>query len=126
MAVVGFGYAIVMVSTFGRAQSGALEQGFNDDIDTYLFIAGSIFWVFKPNLFMSRDSLSGTWTSSFYLGNFLGPTIAGLFVEKYGFRATTSGFVVLSRLMFFVNLAVLYYMIKVKPKKDREKEYEEI
>ena len=40
MAVVGFGYAIVMVSTFGRAQSGALEQGFNDDIDTYLFIAG--------------------------------------------------------------------------------------
>ena len=75
---------------------------------------------------MSRDSLSGTWTSSFYLGNFLGPTIAGLFVEKYGFRATTSAFVVLSSLMFFVNLAVLYYMIKVKPKKDREKEYEEI
>ena len=47
MAVVGFGYAIVMVSTFGRAQSGALEQGFNDDIDTYLFIAGSILKVFK-------------------------------------------------------------------------------
>ena len=26
------------------------------------------------------------WSCTFYLGNFLGPTLAGLAVEKYGFR----------------------------------------
>ena len=40
MAIVGFGYALVMVSTFGRAQGAALRKGFKDDIDTYLLIAG--------------------------------------------------------------------------------------
>ena len=38
--MIGFGYAQVMVSTFGRAQSAAVRKGFNDDIDTYLLIAG--------------------------------------------------------------------------------------
>ena len=40
--MIGFGYAQVMVSTFGRAQSAAVRKGFNDDIDTYLLIAGTI------------------------------------------------------------------------------------
>ena len=29
------------------------------------------------------------WSSSFYLGNFLGPTIAGFTVEAWGFRTAS-------------------------------------
>jgi hypothetical protein len=29
------------------------------------------------------------WSASFYLGNFLGPTVAGFLVEAYGFRQST-------------------------------------
>ena len=28
------------------------------------------------------------WTSSFYLGNFVGPTFGGVLVDYYGFRTT--------------------------------------
>ena len=41
IAIVGFGYAQVMVSTFGRAQGAALRKGFKDGIDTYLLISGN-------------------------------------------------------------------------------------
>ena len=38
-AILGSGYAMVMVSTFGRSQSAAIQHGFNSDIDTYMFIS---------------------------------------------------------------------------------------
>ena len=40
LALAGFGYAFVVVSTFTRAESGALKKGFSDDIQTYLMISG--------------------------------------------------------------------------------------
>ena len=40
-ALVGIGYALVMVSTFSRAHRAAMEKGYNDDIDTYIIISGS-------------------------------------------------------------------------------------
>ena len=36
----GVGYALVMVSTFSRAQSEVIGKGFSDDIETYLMISG--------------------------------------------------------------------------------------
>ena len=42
-AMVGFfafGYAAVVVSSFGRAQTSALNLGYLDDISTYLMISG--------------------------------------------------------------------------------------
>ena len=42
IAIAGVGYAIVMVSTFSRAQSEALKKGFPDDIETYLMISGTL------------------------------------------------------------------------------------
>ena len=36
IGIVGFGYALVMVSTFGRTQAAALEKGFKDDIETLI------------------------------------------------------------------------------------------
>ena len=40
MAVIGFGQASVMASTFGRSQRAAAKQGFKQDITTYLLISG--------------------------------------------------------------------------------------
>ena len=40
VGLVGFGYALVMVSSFGRAQTAALKLGFADDINTYIMISG--------------------------------------------------------------------------------------
>ena len=41
--LIGFGSANVMVSSFLRAQRAALNQGFSDDISTYIFISGK--WI---------------------------------------------------------------------------------
>ena len=40
VGLVGFGYALVMVSSFGRAQSAALSLGYADDLNTYIMISG--------------------------------------------------------------------------------------
>ena len=40
VALVGFGYGLVMVSSFGRSQRAALNLGFADDINTYIMISG--------------------------------------------------------------------------------------
>ena len=40
VALVGFGYGLVMVSSFGRSQRAALSLGFADDINTYIMISG--------------------------------------------------------------------------------------
>ena len=42
IGLMGFGYALVMISTFSRAQLAALENGFPDDISTYLMISGGL------------------------------------------------------------------------------------
>ena len=39
-ALIGAGYAIVMVSTFGRSQGAAKSLGYKDDITTYLMMSG--------------------------------------------------------------------------------------
>lgn len=52
------------------------------------------------------------WTTSFYFGNFLGPTIAGFAVESHGFRAATMLFFSLYIVFFFVDFAELLYNIR--------------
>ena len=57
------------------------------------------------------------WSSSFYLGNFLGPTVGGLLVDAYGFAWTTIVFSFLYCFMIIVNLCELSYAIVVKKEK---------
>ena len=38
-AIMGTGYPLIMVSTFGRSQAAALRNGYHDDLDTYIFIS---------------------------------------------------------------------------------------
>ena len=40
--ILSGGYAMIMVSTFGRAQAAAIRKGYNDDLDTYIFISSEI------------------------------------------------------------------------------------
>ena len=39
-AVSGLGYSLVMISTFSRAQFGALAKGFEENTETYQAISG--------------------------------------------------------------------------------------
>jgi hypothetical protein len=41
LGIIGFCSAMVMVSSFLRAQKSAIKLGFNDDINTYIFISGT-------------------------------------------------------------------------------------
>ena len=61
--------------------------------------------------------LIGMWSSSFYLGNFLGPTVGGLLVDAFGFAWTTIVFSFLYCFMIIVNLCELSYAIVVKKEK---------
>ena len=70
MCLVGVGFALVMVSTFSRAQTAPIRLGYQRDLSTYLL-------------------MSGLWSGTLYLGGFLGPTVAGVLVDAYGFRTAT-------------------------------------
>ena len=41
-AVLGFAYASIVVSSFGRSQRAALNLGYADDINTYMAISGTL------------------------------------------------------------------------------------
>ena len=41
-AILGTGYSMVMVSSFGRSQVAAIRNGFNSDLDTYMFISSKL------------------------------------------------------------------------------------
>ncbi len=41
MGLVGLGFACVMVSTFGRAQTAPIRLGYQKDLATYMLISGN-------------------------------------------------------------------------------------
>jgi hypothetical protein len=139
-AILGTGYAMIMVSTFGRSQSAAIRNGYNDDLDTYMFISSKLnfFYLVYVRVCSYFDLISliilfldqimsyheicficflGMWSFSFFLGNFLGPTLSGIFVEKYGFRSTTLFFFVVYSLNILIDSAELTYNVQVSKKK---------
>ena len=76
-----------------------------------------------PNIFFVFVSILGMWSSFFFLGNFLGPTLSGIFVENYGFRATTLFFFVIFIINIFVDCIELSYNVftsKNNPKVEYE------
>eukprot|EP00095_Tigriopus_kingsejongensis_P001693 maker-scaffold3251_size9521-snap-gene-0.1 protein:Tk01693 transcript:maker-scaffold3251_size9521-snap-gene-0.1-mRNA-1 annotation:"chromaffin granule amine" len=83
-ALIGFSYTFVMVSTFSRAHNEAMRQGYEDDLQSYII-------------------LSGLWSTSFYFGNFIGPTLGGFLVEYFSFAGATYIYLGLYIFMFFVD-----------------------
>ena len=67
--------------------------------------------------------MSGMWSSSFFLGNFLGPTLSGIFVDNYGFRATTLGFFGIFIINIVVGCLELSYNVYIN-KNNSKVEYE--
>jgi len=47
-AILGTGYGLIVVSSFGRSHRAAMRHGFNDDLDTYMFISGEFSCVKTP------------------------------------------------------------------------------
>ena len=80
-----------MVSTYARAQGAAARMGYPKDIDTYIMI-------------------SGMWTSSLYLGCFVGPTIAGFLVKYYNNRFATTVFFLAYMVVLVADLGEWMYM----------------
>ena len=42
MAIIGLGYGLIVVSTFGRSHRAAIRNGYSNDMDTYLIISGNV------------------------------------------------------------------------------------
>ena len=57
-AAVGIGYAMIGTSSFMRAQSAALNLGYEDNIKTYIMISG--IYILFPTQIDSVFILSGT------------------------------------------------------------------
>ena len=55
-AILGTGYSMIMVSTFGRSQSAAIRNGYNDDLDTYMFISSEYY--FLKNIFIYLKNIT--------------------------------------------------------------------
>ena len=60
---------------------------------------------------MHYDAL-GMWSASFYIGNFIGPTVSGFLVDAYGFEWTTMVFFGLYGFILLVDISELAYNIK--------------
>ena len=52
------------------------------------------------------------WSASFYIGNFIGPTVAGFLVDAYGFKWTTMVFFGMYGFILLVDIFELTYNVK--------------
>ena len=78
----GCGNGAVLVSSFCISHSEAITSGFSNNINTYGLV-------------------SGLWTSTFALGAFVGPSMAGILYDHFGFPSATM-FIVCFGLFFLV------------------------
>ena len=61
--------------------------------------------------------LSGLWSSSFYLGSFLGPSVAGFLVDAYGFEWTGVIFSILYGIAICINACEIGYTFCIQKEK---------
>ncbi|KAK3923552.1 MFS-type transporter SLC18B1 [Frankliniella fusca] len=86
LIIHGFGLSCLMVPTFSDAISSAVVAGFPDDLTTY-------------------GVVSGLWASSFALGAFVGPSVAGVLFDTVGFRQATY-FIIAVHLLVVIGTAL--------------------
>ncbi|KAA0202609.1 hypothetical protein HAZT_HAZT007732 [Hyalella azteca] len=86
MVVHGLGFGAQFVATFSGTQKDAVEAGLPDDLTTYGLV-------------------SGLWNSSFALGAFIGPSIAGVMFDTIGFGWGTS---IIALLHLFVAIVTIF------------------
>jgi MFS family permease len=69
--------------------------------------------------------IAGMWSASFYLGNFLGPTVSGFLVEAYGFRNSTVLFFSILLFILVIDVFELAYNVRMK-RSTKNVNYEEL
>jgi len=85
LIIHGVGFGAELVSTFSGSRRDAIRAGLPDDITTYGLV-------------------SGLWASSFALGAFIGPSIAGVLFDTVGFGWGTSLVALLHAIVALVTL----------------------
>ncbi|XP_396217.2 MFS-type transporter SLC18B1 [Apis mellifera] len=80
LVVHGLGMAAQLVASFTDALRTSIQYGFPNNLETYGLI-------------------SGLWTSTFALGAFIGPSVAGILLDNIGFRNATMFIVLLHMLV---------------------------
>ena len=63
------------------------------------------------------------WSASFYIGNFIGPTVSGFLVDAYGFEWTTIVFFGLYTFILIVDISELTFNL-CRAKRNMYKGYE--
>ena len=131
MALAGFAYSCMVVSSFSRAQRRVLDMGFADDINTYVMISGKLLNNHKQTIsvfsnFKYLFSFKGIWLSAFSLGNFVGPTIAGILVQTQNFQTTTLIFFSLYVVMVIIDSVEALLKCRRSNMYDRRIQYESI
>jgi len=99
-SMIMLGYASIAVTTFCRAHKALARQGFE---------MGE-----KGNLMVT-----GLWSATFYLGTFVGPTLAGVLVDNFGFKLTTMIYSTLFVGTLGLNLVEIIYH-KISKRRQRE------
>ncbi|XP_071440009.1 MFS-type transporter SLC18B1-like [Hetaerina americana] len=90
----GLGVACVLVSCFIDSVKSAMQNGFSDDLCTYALV-------------------SGLWASAFSFGAFLGPSVAGILFDHFGFRLGTIFIMVTQAIMLLAVLCFICFEKKL-------------
>ncbi|XP_058803073.1 MFS-type transporter SLC18B1-like [Phymastichus coffea] len=88
LVIHGLGMAAQLVASFTDALRIAIANGLPNNLDTYGLI-------------------SGLWTSTFALGAFIGPSVAGILYDSIGFRQASMFIVILH---FIVGVAAFIFV----------------
>ncbi|CAG7829141.1 unnamed protein product [Allacma fusca] len=97
LAVFGLGVGASLVSGFIQSLQDALSKGFQDNISTYGLV-------------------SGLWSSSFAMGNFIGPTVGGVLLDTVGFRY--GSIYILATQCIVVSLVIIFLCVSRKRNPD--------
>ncbi|XP_063223855.1 MFS-type transporter SLC18B1-like [Bacillus rossius redtenbacheri] len=95
----GLGIAAQLVASFTDALRTSIDYGFPNNLETYGLI-------------------SGLWTSTFALGAFIGPSMAGILFDTVGFRHATMFVVALNALV--MALVLLFVLFARRPRSFKE------
>ena len=64
-------------------------------------------------------SISGAWSASFYIGNCIGPLVAGILVDSNGFRWSTQIFFAIFCLIIVIDIAVIFFEVSQRGNKTK-------
>lgn len=93
---------IIALSLLGVGGCGELVGGYTGSIRAAL--DGGL-----PDNIVTYGLVSGLWSTAYYLGDFLGPTITGVMIEYFGFGWSSTVILSLHFLVVLIILCYIYY-----------------